>query len=240
MTPVEMRMLRWIREAVNFPHFWWGFFGSLVSWALVFYFGSKGEVIGFFGNVVGGLIGGGMTLAAGWLAWSAAQEQIDQQRTLLNLATQEHKLRKIHLLQDFAHLLTEACGNLMQVTSLPQQQGEVREFKPIRVISGAVESDDFWRLNYDLGVALRRLDSRIRTANTDYLGRAWVWPQNRESFKEMGNRCNTLCEDARRMQDRVNDALKELGAETIAAPGQKFWGWNTYSMPHGARRQAKK
>ncbi|WP_155982270.1 hypothetical protein [Xanthobacter sp. 126] len=140
--------------------------GLTVACALAPVLSDRVEIVGFWGSIAGGMVGGAMTLAAGWLAWTAAQRQIATQMTILQLTTDEHLKRTYRMLHNIAHAagrlqkdahkaINEAASpmRILRTSSFPME-----ECDPIAGggLTEVITDPDFWRIDFKLSGEVRR------------------------------------------------------------------------------------
>jgi hypothetical protein len=154
--------------------------GLSVAAALAPMFSDRPEIIGYWGGVAGGLAGGAMTLAAGWLAWTAAQHQIASQQTLLELTADEHRKRSVRLLRDVVSqtrtVVTDTFNVEKKVRPLVRLNDDgvltrrmalrIDVFPVIRGLERALGDTDLWRLDFALVEDMQRLQSMIENFNS--------------------------------------------------------------------------
>lgn len=135
----------------------------------------------YFGNIAGGVTGGAMTVFAGWLAWTAAKEQIGSQqqqlelmRKQLELSNDEHR-KRLHRFYGDARAEVVNLGlalfvenqAAMKAANLLETGAEIDLYKystDIPLIK-IFEHDDSWRSSHEIITDFWTMDSLARLLN---------------------------------------------------------------------------
>lgn len=150
--------------------------GLSVAAALAPMLSDRPEIIGYWGGIAGGLAGGAMTLVAGWLAWTAAQRQIEAQRAVLALATDEHLKRSVHMLHEIRAAGSRIRDSIKIATSVDpavwkaaralSSKSVFEECDPLDTDWQSVLDDpDFWRIDLLLADKIRLAQREIEGFN---------------------------------------------------------------------------
>lgn len=123
------------------------------------------EFVGYMGNVASGVLGGGVTLFAGWLAWSAAQRQIEKQQEILEQVSNEHRQRKIRLLLAFDHFLEQLLRQIVYFEYRRRGVSYGPVWRRFSDMSYLLTDPDLWRLDYDLVLRLQGIEAQIFALN---------------------------------------------------------------------------
>lgn len=164
----------------------------------------------FAGAIIGGAIGGLVTVFAGWLAWSSSQRQIQQQQQLLVLAHEEKRSRTTRMLLITKDALADTISDCYALADQNHrhQKWLVENWSGgLGIYSGSVkglevvlDDDDYWRLPLQFQPALRSIHSRItflnETARPSSLAGA-------EAFGESLTNFVTVIEDTATEVDKI-------------------------------------
>lgn len=144
--------------------------GLTVACALAPILSDRAEIIGFWGSIAGGMVGGAMTLAAGWLAWTAAQRQIAAQLAVLELATDEHLKKSVRALNEVEMIAVQ----IAVVAGETLRKRSVLAVDPLSASQpmdgnldwqGALSNPEFWRIDFSLADDIRRAQTAVLTYN---------------------------------------------------------------------------
>ncbi|WP_454916529.1 hypothetical protein [Xanthobacter sediminis] len=131
-------------------------FGAAAAWSAIPALSRlSGDWLGFYGSISGGLVGGLLGVGAGVLAWTAAQQQIEAQTRMLDLATAEHRSRLRKILNNVRATLVATEADFTTIGRLEPGQGNWdtlrRNFNDEQQELKRIATDpDIWRISDDL------------------------------------------------------------------------------------------
>ncbi|MDQ0504525.1 hypothetical protein [Xanthobacter agilis] len=149
-------------------------FGVALAWSAIPALSKlSGDWLGFYGSVTGGLVGGLLGVGAGVLAWTAAQQQIEAQTRMLDLATAEHRSRLRKILNNVRATLVATEADFTTISrSEPEQLNwdtlrrsfteEHLEFKRLAI------DPDIWRISDELHSRITLINRGIHLFNSAF------------------------------------------------------------------------
>lgn len=123
--------------------------------------------VGFFGSVAGGLVGGLLAIAAGFLAWTAAQQQIETQREALKFGNMEHDARAKNVINRIKSEIQRVTAQVRVAQNADikdpydeNNMGFIQDNSKIDSID--VHNDpDFWRVDHSITEIITELNASI-------------------------------------------------------------------------------
>lgn len=134
---------------------------ALMVFSAVAMWSKADAVTGYLGSIIGGLIGGAMTIAAGWMAWSAAQQQIAKQDETINLLVDEQRRRLVTVMIEVAHGLERITSTAsMTIEAIDRGASDfllATEFLKVEGLKNELINQDLWRIDIRLAQHVREL-----------------------------------------------------------------------------------
>lgn len=196
---------------------------SMIAW-LAFYtpllYAQTWQGADFLGAIVGGAVGGLFTVVAGWLAWSATRKAIEQQQKIIDRLNEEDRQRKIQILWYIAHSLLENQAELQRVT-LTVTPPDNFVFPRLGTIAEALASEDLWRLDYDLTVNLRLVNTQLKALNSEHESKVWS-PDRSGNFRDIRGEYFKVEDGLFRVRTDVTKAIESLDASLKERAYQRF------------------
>lgn len=172
----------------------------------------SGDWLGFYGSVSGGLVGGLLGVGAGVLAWTAAQQQIEAQTRMLDLATAEHRSRLRKILSNVRATLVATEADFTTISrSEPGQQNwetlrrsfneEQQEFKRLAT------DPDIWRISDEVHSRITLINRGIHLFNSAFAdaGPPAGGTEERETFNRHAAYVIRRCRECIRLIDVEGD-----------------------------------
>lgn len=184
-------------------------FGAAVAWSAIPALSKlSGDWLGFHGSISGGLVGGLLGVGAGVLAWTAAQQQIEAQTRMLDLATAEHRSRLRKILNNIRTTLVATDADFTAIGRLEPGLGNwdvLRRslFDEEQELKRIATDPDIWRISDDLHLRITLVSRSIHLFASAFSESA-VPPkgtQERETFNRHAGYVVKKCKECVRLID---------------------------------------